>query len=78
MLRFARAVVAFVSLDRSSEIAPRVALGYPRVAPSPARRASRARANTGMYPPISTIAAVATPKTNFRFFVAPTSYMRFA
>ena len=38
-------VVAFVSLDRSSEIAPRVALGYPRVAPSPARRASRARAH---------------------------------
>jgi len=31
-----------------------------------------------MYPPISTIAAVATPKTNFRFFVAPTSYMCFA
>jgi hypothetical protein len=45
LLRFARAVVAFVSLDRSSEIAPRVALGYPRVAPSPARRASRARAH---------------------------------
>ena len=28
-----------------------------------------------MYPPISTMAAVATPKTNFRFFVAPTSYI---
>ena len=46
LLRFARASSSRSSVcDRSSEIAPRVALGYPRVAPSRARRASRARAH---------------------------------